>query len=222
MSATFLLAAGSRLPAAETSRTTPPPPVVWKLEGLHEIGGHQPTVEGAPGIGRGPRGEAALEFNGRNDGVVLPVNPLAGKPHFTIEVLFKPAPGGETEQRFFHVQDEAGRRALLEIRLNREGGWWLDTFLRAGDASLALIDPRKVHPADRWHWVALRYDGKQMAGFVNGEKETQGTVAFGAMGPGEVALGVRLNRIYWFKGAIREVRFHASAIEPSALQRVRD
>ena len=84
---------------------------------------------------------------------------------------------------------------------------------------LPLIDPKKIHPAGRWYWAALRFDGKHMSSFVNGEKELEGDVAFEPMSAGQTSVGVRLNRVFWFKGAISEVRFHPAAIAPEKLQR---
>ena len=40
------------------------------------------------------------------------------------------------------------------------------------------------------------------------------------MKPGRTSLGVRLNQVFWFKGAIREVRIHPAALDAAALQRV--
>lgn len=208
--------------AAETGAkaAAPAAPLVWKLDNLQSVAGQTPAVEGAPKIGRGATGAAAAQFDGKADGLIFPVNPLAGLGQFTVEILFSPAVDGEPEQRFFHAQDEAGRRMLIELRLNKAGEWWLDTYLKPVEGNgLALIDPKKVHPAGRWYWAALRYDGKTMSSFVNGQKELEGELAFEPMGAGQASLGVRLNRVYWFKGAIREVRFHPAALPPEKLQK---
>jgi Concanavalin A-like lectin/glucanases superfamily len=205
---------------AGTKNAAPAAPLVWKLDGLKSVGGQTPAWEGAPKIVRVASGVAGVQFDGKADGLIFPVNPLAGLAQFTVEILFSPAVDGEPEQRFFHAQDEAGRRVLIELRLNKEGEWWLDTFLKpiAGNG-LPLIDAKKVHPAGRWYWAALRYDGKTMSSFVNGQKELEGELAFEAMGAGQASVGVRLNRVYWFKGAIREVRFSPVALAPEKLQK---
>jgi len=39
------------------------------------------------------------------------------------------------------------------------------------------------------------------------------------MSAGQISLGVRQNKVYWFKGGIREVRFHSAALTPENLQR---
>lgn len=191
-------------------------PVVWRLEAPDRIGGGVTQVWGEP-----KAAERGMVFDGARDGLLVEANPLAGWKAFTVELLFCPAEGGSEAQRFFHAEDSGGMRALVEIRVNGRGGWWLDTFLRTERDQRTLIDPQRVHPTGRWHWVALRYDGAEMAHFVNGEQELAGPVAFGPMGSGRVSLGVRQNRVYWFKGAIREVRFTPEALPAERLQRVK-
>jgi hypothetical protein len=176
-------------------------------------------VLGAPRVGADTDGPAVW-FNGASDGLLVPANPLAGLAQFTIEVLFYPAADGPAEQRFLHVQDGPGSRALIETRV-AGGTWALDTFLShpASGAKLALLDMTKLHPADRWTWVALVYDGRRMAHYIDGVKELEGEVAFPPMAAGQVSLGVRQNKVYWFKGGIREVRWHATALKAQELQR---
>lgn len=207
---------GTWLSAAEPAgQAGAPTTVVWTFNNLQSVGGQAPKVLGAPRI---KAEERAAYFNGVGDGLILPVNPLAGLAQFTIEVLFRPETGGAGEQRFFHVQDEAGSRGLLEIRLTPEGQWALDTFLLSGESSLPLLDRTKLHPADRWHWVALEYENHRMTSFVNGQKELEGTVDFAPMKSGQTSLGVRLNHVFWFKGSIREVRIHSTALAGDQLQ----
>jgi len=209
---------GDRLCGSVPSTATAPAvSVVWTLDTLTSIGGHVPAVLGAPQV---TEGDHAVHFNGVDDGLTVPVNPLAGLKEFTIEILFEPRAGGGAEQRFFHVEDDAGSRVLLEIRMTPDGQWALDTFMLSGKSGLALLDRSKLHPADRWCWVALRYDGRRMTHYVNGRQELEGHVDFAPMQAGRASLGVRLNRISWFKGALEEVRIHGTALAAAALQRV--
>ena len=211
------LALSQSISAAADNLSPPAGPVVWTLDNAASIGGHQPTVLGAPRFvdaGVGP----AARFNGKDDGLVVPANPIAGWAQFTIEVLFRPDADGPAEQRFVHLQDVRESRALIEIRVTPEGQWCLDTFLLSGKNSLPLMDKTKLHPAGSWHWAALVYDGKKMAHFVDGTKEMEGEVAFPPMTTGQTSLGVRLNRVYWFKGCIREVHFSPTALGPAQLQ----
>jgi hypothetical protein len=58
-----------------------------------------------------------------------------------------------------------------------------------------------------------------MAHFVDGVKEREAAATFPPFGAGRISLGVRQNRVSWFKGGIREVRFHTIALSPDKLQR---
>jgi len=194
--------------------------VVWKLENPAKVGGHVTTVYGAPQVAT-EAGVKALVFNGTSDGLLVPVNPLAGWAQFTVEVLIKPDGVADEEQRFMHIQDSRESRIMIETRVTKDKRWALDTFLFTDkDHNRPLLDKALLHPADQWHWVALVYDGKKMANYVNGVKELEGDVAFSPMLAGQLSVGVRQNLVYWYKGAIREVRFHPVALAPAALQRV--
>jgi hypothetical protein len=97
--------------------------------------------------------------------------------------------------------------------------WALDTVLSEDDANrLTLLDKTKTHTAGQWHWVALRYDGTTMSHFVDGVAEGEGAVAMKPMVVGQTSLGVRLNRVSWYKGLIREVRFLRAALPADKLQ----
>ncbi|MEO7597399.1 MAG: LamG domain-containing protein [Opitutus sp.] len=189
-------------------------PIIWRLENAGKIGNQETTVLGNP-----VASSDGLTFDGAHDGVFVPVIPIAGWSSFTIEILFSPSDSGHAEQRFLHLEDERGARGLIELRLNQNGEWWLDTFLRDGDSQRALIDSGKKHPAGQWYWAALRYDGTTMTHFVNGEQEIQGAVSFHPMGAGRVSIGVRQNKVFWYKGSIREVRFTPTALPREQLQR---
>ena len=195
----------------------PPNPVIWMIDNVKQIGGSAPIVLGEPLAAAGGPG---LCFNGVGDGLILPVDPIAGLKAFTIEVLIEPLAGGPAAQRFLHIEDGHGNRTRMEIRMEGDGRWCLDTFLLCGDTRLTLIDRSRLHPAGQWHWVALCCDGRRMDHFVNGVKELEGSVTFTPFAAGRISLGVRLNQEFWFKGMIREVRFHAAAVAPEDLQRI--
>jgi hypothetical protein len=199
---------------------SPEAAVIWKLDDPAEIGGHATKVYGAPLVST-DAGAKALVFNGKSDGVLVPVNPVAGWSQFTIEVLIKPDGTGEEEQRFMHIQDSREARIMIETRVFKDKQWALDTFLfSTKENSRPLLDKTLLHPTDQWHWIALVYDGKNMANFINGVKELEGAVAVPPMLAGQMSIGVRQNLLYWYKGAIREIRFHPVALAPAALQRV--
>jgi hypothetical protein len=192
---------------------------IWRLDNTTKLGPHPVTVIGAPRV-QHERDGASVVFDGANDGLLVAALPFAGARAYTIEILFWPAEGGLTEQRFFHAQDAADRRAMIETRLDGKGSWWLDTFIQTGAPGVTLVDRSKLHPTNRWYWAALRYDGTTMAHFINGRKELERGVAHEPFATGQISLGVRQNKVFWFKGAIREVRFHREPLPEAKLQRV--
>lgn len=201
--------------------THPQVPVVWTLDNLASIGGHKPEVLGAPQIVGAAAGGPALRFNGQSDGLFVPVNPLAGWPKFTVEVLFLPETNCPEEQRFVYMTDDDGDKATIETRSADGLSWCLDTCLwSGGDNNQTLRDTTALHPNGKWAWAALVYDGETMAHYVNGVKELESGIAFAPMTAGQVSLGVRNDRRYWFKGSIKEVRFIPEALNSNALQRV--
>jgi beta-xylosidase/acetyl esterase/lipase len=190
------------------------PPVVWTLDNLSKIGGHAVTVAGAPRVVQTPGGRA-IEFNGTTDGLFVDANPLVGLERFTIDVLFEPAADGPEEQRFVHFEEAgSGNRALIELRRLPDATWTLDTFLRHGAASLTLIDRARTHPTGRWHTASLTYDGATMTHYVDGVREASGSVAFRPLAAGRTSIGVRQNRVSWFKGRIREIRIAPGVVIP--------
>ncbi len=193
--------------------------LVWSLNDPRQIAGLSPEIGGEPRSLLQTEGGPGIVFDGIDDGLWLAANPLAGRTAFTVELLIRPAVGGPEEQRFFHVEDAAGRRGLVELRMVGAEAWCLDTFLRSDDAKRTLLDRTRTHPAGRWTWVALRYDGRTMSAWVDGVKELEGEVAFAPLGPGRISLGTRQDRRSWYRGAIREVRFSTEALAPERLQR---
>ncbi len=188
---------------------------VWTLRDITVVGGHVTEVVGAPKVGA----DDAIVFDGKGDGLFVPANPVAGWSAFTIEVRFKPAGSGGEEQRFLHLEDDLKHRVLMETRV-RDRQWSLDTFLfQDSQHRLTLLDRTKLHPTDRWFWVALVYDGSKMSHYVNGGLELAGAVNFTPMTNGRSSIGVRQNRVSWFKGVIAEVRFTPVALSADRLRR---
>lgn len=195
-------------------------PVIWMVENTEEIGGYRTEVVGNPTV-VSEQNFKAVAFDGEGDGLLLPVNPLEGKSAFTIEVLFRPDADGPEEQRFVHFQDESDNRGLIETRLNEDGKWALDTFLynKSADNGLTLLNRDNHHPADEFYWVALVYNENVMSHYVNGLMELEGQINFDPMGSGKISLGMRMNQVHWFKGLIREIRFHPKALHTNELQK---
>lgn len=182
--------------------------VSWKLDGVGSIGGFKATVWGNPRVVRG-----ALEFDGVQDGLLVEAHPLAGWPEFTLEIAFRPDAGGAKEQRFLHLQaDGSEDRILIETRLTDDGRWFLDTFIKSGATEQALFAKDFLHPLGEWQQAALTFDGTTMRHFVNGVDEMSAPIRFTPPRAGRTSIGVRANRVFWFKGAIRELRMTPRAL----------
>ncbi|HEY0461682.1 MAG TPA: LamG domain-containing protein [Pyrinomonadaceae bacterium] len=193
---------------------TPKKSITWKIDNLKKIGGVKVEVLGNPQIIKTPRGKALL-FDGADDGVLIDANPLAGFREFTVEASFRPDAGGGAEQRWLHIEDTANTesRALLETRLVG-GVWFLDTFIKQGENRSTLFAENFKHAVGEWYTVALVFDGTEMRHYVNGKLELAGKITRSAFGKGVTSIGVRQNKVYWFKGAVRKLRFTNRALIP--------
>ena len=187
--------------------------VTWTFDRLDRIGGHPTQIFGTPRVIDTGKGKA-IEFDGVEDAVFIDNHPLAGATVFTWEVIFRPAKGGRPEQRFFHMQETGSiHRYLMETRLIGDE-WCLDTFAASSTGQQAMMDRKLLHPLDQWHHVALVYDGTQMRHYVNGKLELSATVALAPQTEGRTSVGVRINKVDYFRGAIRLARMSRRALAP--------
>jgi len=191
-----------------------PAPVTWDLNRLDHIGGQAVTIIGTPQVISTSTGKAVL-FDGVDDGLVIKGNPVAAAPAFTVEAVFRPDSGGATEQRWLHIQEDTkDNRILLEIRLNGDQ-WFLDSFIKSGEDKRTLYSEHFKHKTGEWYHVALVYDGVAMHHFVDGKEESSGPLAIQPLGEGSTSIGLRMNRVFWFKGVVRKARFTARALSPA-------
>lgn len=196
----------------------------WTFDRLSNIGGAATTVEGDPRLIDTPYGKA-VQFDGVDDRLVIDRHPLAGMSQFTFEALFRPD-GGVFAQRWFHLNEEdpipgappSVTRMLFEIRVTGEA-WSLDAFATGPGYKQTLLFQEKTFPVGRWYWVAQSYDGKTYRAFVNGQLQGEVEMAFKPQGQGRSSVGARMNKIDYFKGAVREARFTPRALAPEALLR---
>ena len=192
----------------------PPIQATWHLDNLQNIGGHDVDIEGDPKIIDTPNGKA-IEFDGIDDGIFLDVHPLAGMSTFTVEVIFNPYAGGAAEQRFFHMQpDWSESRVMFETRLVGEKDWFLDTFIKSGEQNVTHFAENHRHETAGWYHAAIVVDGESFSHYVNGELELTAPLQYEVQGAGKTSLGVRINKVHWFKGAIRTARFTPEALTP--------
>ena len=206
--------------AAFTCATPQGPPMqeLWTFDRLDRIGGHAVTVIGNPRVIDTPRGKA-VEFDGVDDGLYVGVHPLAGAQTFTWEAIFRPD-GGNVEQRWFHLEEnpatglDSNNRMLFEIRVV-DSKWCLDAFIKTGEVSKALMDRTHLHSLGAWHHVAAVYDGKQFRSYVDGVQDLAAEIDLKPQGPGRSSVGMRMQKVFFFKGAVRQARFTRRALAPS-------
>ena len=198
---------------------------VWTFDRLDKIGGLRTTVVGHPHVIKTPLGKA-VQFNGVNDALFIPEQPLAGAETFTFEAIFRPESGGAPEQRWFHLAEQDPKtgqdtdsRFLFEIRVIG-GQWCLDAFVHTPTVDKALLYRNLLHPLDVWHHVAMVYDGKEFSSYVNGVLQGKAAIQFTPEGPGHSSVGVRINKMYYFKGSVRQARFSRRALTPAEFLKV--
>jgi hypothetical protein len=186
---------------------------VWMFDRLDRLGGHATTILGNPRVIDTPAGKA-IEFDGVDDALFVDVHPLAGAGTFTWEAIFRPD-GGAPEQRWFHLQQtNSDDRMLFEIRIV-DGRWCLDSYVHSATGEKALIDRAKLHTLGAWYHVAAVYDGREFRNYVDGVQQGSAEIRLTPQGPGRASIGVRMNLVNHFKGAIRAARFTRRALAPA-------
>lgn len=197
--------------------------VMWIFDRLENIGGHKTTVLGQPIVIDSPVGKA-VEFDGVDDALFIDNHPLAGANTFTWEAIFRPD-GGQKEQRWFHLSEQdpqtgadTDNRMLFEIRVV-DDQWYLDSYSQSGTESKALMNRQALHPLGAWYHVASVYDGQEFRNYVDGVQEGSAQLRLAPHGPGHASVGVRINKVFFFKGAVRLARFTRKALSPSEFLR---
>ncbi len=224
----LLLLAWLALSAGIAGGQEPAATLDWTFTSVDSVGGHKTTVIGTPRLTGSPP-EQALDFDGAS-AIFLDFNPLAGLKQFTAEVIFRPAAGGPKEQRFVHFQENGSEnRLLFEIRLIEGDRWFLDTFIKSGGGNCTLFAEKFPHPLGAWYHAAVVMDGQTMRHYVsagdkvNGTEEMSTPITFMPQGPGQTSLGVRINKVSWYQGALRRLRITprplatAQFLKPSSL-----
>jgi len=199
--------AQSAPPAATQPQTT-----IWRFDQLATIGGHPHLIDS-------PYGKA-VEFNGIDDALFVPAHPLAGVSAFTWEVIFRPDAGGAEAQRFFHLQEvdpttghDTPNRMLFEIRIVN-GQWCLDSFATTNGQGHAFLNCKLLHPLGKWYRVTAVYDGKTFSNYVDGELQGAGELHLAPQLPGRSSIGTRINKTFYFKGAVFTARMTPRALPP--------
>lgn len=192
-------------------------PIVWKFDCIDAVGGVPAHVEGHPLLIDTPDGRA-VAFNGVDDALIIDQHPLAGAATFTMEAIFRPD-GGAFEQRWLHLaefdpasNDAQSPRTLFEIRVV-EAKWYLDAFTTGPGYNQALVVPEKTFPVGRWYSVQQTFDGNIYRAYVDGMLQAEAPLDFKPHGAGRSSVGMRINRVSYFKGAILEAHFTPRALK---------
>jgi hypothetical protein len=188
--------------------------VEWDLGVMNDASPKGQTKAGAPRTIDSPYGKA-VQFDGKGDALFLDANPLVNLRQFTVEIIMRPDPKGPAEQRFLQMGEMSGERMMVETRLTPDDQWYLDAYIRSGDSSRTLIDKTKIHPAGTWYHVSVVVDNGKMDTFVDGKHELEGSVKFSPFRTGKTSIGVRMNRVYWYKGAICKIKITPKCLTPS-------
>lgn len=188
--------------------------VEWPLDNLNRIAGQPTKVLGDPKVITTEYGKA-VEFDGIDDGIIIDTNPVEGMQTFTAEVIFKPYSGGNAEQRFVHFQEYNNNdRVLFETRLVKDNHWFIDTFMQTEGDKNTLYGIGDKRPLDQWYHAAVVVDGRNFKQYVNGKMQLSTELQHIPFSAGETSLGVRLNKVHWYKGAILKLRFTPRALTP--------
>lgn len=146
----------------------------------------------------------AVYFDGKSDGLFLKKMPLKNLTQFTVETIFRPDSGGLFEQRFFHCGEINGSRVMLELRSTKKG-WYFDAHLNSHGTKKTLIDSTKVHSSNQWYHVAFVVNNGLLTTYINGKPELSDSTQLSPFSEGITSIGVRQNRVSWFKGAVYKI-----------------
>lgn len=226
-----LMAFGAAVTAAAVGQASKPVTraplarnIVWRFDRTDRIGGDKTEVFGNPRVIETPDGRA-VQFNGVDDALIIPQHPLAGASTYTWEVIFRPD-GGAFAQRFFHLQEvdpatgeDTGNRMLFEVRVVNKK-WCLDSFASSGENKRTLLNCKLLHPLGKWYAVTAVYDGKELRNYVDGQLQGEGSLELKPQLPGHSSVGMRINHVFFFKGAVLMARMTPRALPPSEFLKV--
>jgi hypothetical protein len=109
-------------------------------------------------------------------------------------------------------ESESEQRVMFETRLVGNDRWFLDTFINSNEQKIPLYAIDDQHDTDLWYHAAIVVDEGTFSHFVNGEMELREALKYVAQATGRTSIGVRINKVNWFKGAIRTIRFTPRAL----------
>jgi len=202
---------------AQSTDASPNKKTEWLAASLLQSKTEQTTILGNPTIVQSPYGNA-VAFNGIDDALFLKEMPLKDLKSFTVEMIFKPESNGVFEQRVLQIGEITGDRMLLEIRV-LNNNWYFDGFVASKGVKLALATEELLHPLEKWYHVAFVVTPNSLTTFVNGKQELHKDYTFNPIQEGQTSIGVRMNKVTWFKGAIYKIQISPEALKPNQFLR---
>jgi hypothetical protein len=211
---------------ANTGCANQPQQYLWRIDSLDQIAGLPVIAQGNPQLMDSVYGKAVM-FDGDGDRLLVDNNPLDGASEFTVEIIFKPTDAypENPEPRFFHIEapENPNRRITIELRLNDQHQWYLDTYIKSELSQYTLIDSSLVHPMEQWTHAAITYKDRQFTAFVNGKKELSAEVDYLPIAKtGKTSIGARMNEVHWFNGAILAARITHQVLSPEKFMQLED
>jgi hypothetical protein len=200
-----------------------PQATVWKIDRTDSVGGQRVETIGAPRVVETAHGRA-VAFAGDPDGLLLSgPSPISGAGEYTVEALVFITAGGSEKQKVIHIQDETGTRVIIELSQYPGGLWAYETgtkaYLDGKPVETYLSIKGRRYPTERWYWLAVSWDGKQMNSYINGEKFlTKPVNTLPLCDACVTGIGVRASKRDSFSGQIREIRLTRAALAPDRLQ----
>lgn len=203
---------------AQSTDATADKKTEWLVAALLQNKTEETNALGNPKIVDSPYGDA-VAFDGIDDALFLKEMPLKGLESFTVEMIFKPETNAVFEQRVLQIGEITGDRMLLEIRAV-DTNWYFDGFVASKGVKLALANEELIHPLGKWYHVAFVVTPNSLTTFVNGIQELQQNYTFNPIKQGQTSIGVRMNKVSWFKGAIYKIQISPQALKPNEFLRL--
>ena len=83
-----------------------------------------------------------------------------------------------------------------------------------------LIDETLQHPADRWYALALTASPEGLVSYVDGVEQCRSALAWEPLvDEGLTSVGVRQNKVCWFRGDIYKIRITPRVLRPEEFLR---
>jgi hypothetical protein len=102
---------------------------------------------------------------------------------------------------------------LFEIRIVN-GQWCLDSFATTNGQARTLLNCKLLHPLGKWYRVTAVYDGKTFSNYVDSELQGSGELQLAPQALGRSSIGTRINKTFYFKGAVLMARMTPRALPP--------